>query len=141
MLKQFAYGFLFVMGLYMTHSLKEFVAGRHTYRMSIVRMIGVDTSLGDPNSFGASIVFALPFVTAIWNTTKSALHSFLCHQLRLLIVRLHHADRFAVVVYRDAGLVVDLAMAQQTSIHGLFVGDLCCPHHLPGIAGLLAESL
>ena len=29
-------------------------------------MIGVDSSLGDPNSFGASIVFALPFVRAFW---------------------------------------------------------------------------
>jgi O-antigen ligase len=29
-------------------------------------MIGVDTTLGDPNSFGASIVFALPIVTALW---------------------------------------------------------------------------
>ena len=33
---------------------------------SIARMIGVDKTLGDPNSFGASIVFALPFVVALW---------------------------------------------------------------------------
>jgi O-antigen ligase len=30
-------------------------------------MIGVDTTLGDPNSFGASIVFALPIAVALWN--------------------------------------------------------------------------
>jgi O-antigen ligase len=71
MLKQLALGFLFVMGLYMAHSFKEFLGGRYTFRMSIVRMIGVDTSLGDPNSFGASILFALPFVTAFWNTSRS----------------------------------------------------------------------
>jgi O-antigen ligase len=35
--------------------------------MGISRMIGVDTTLGDPNSFGASIVFALPLVAAMWN--------------------------------------------------------------------------
>jgi O-antigen ligase len=64
------------MGLYMTHSLKEFLGGRHMYRMSIVRMVGVDNSLGDPNSFGASIVFALPFVTTIWNTTRSKFMRF-----------------------------------------------------------------
>jgi O-antigen ligase len=34
--------------------------------MGLSRMIGVDTSLGDPNSFGASIVFALPLITALW---------------------------------------------------------------------------
>jgi O-antigen ligase len=34
--------------------------------MGIARMIGVDTTLGDPNSFGASIVFGLPLVMALW---------------------------------------------------------------------------
>ena len=65
-LRRIAVAFLAVMGLYLTHSLREYLAGRHTYRMGIARMIGVDRTLGDPNSFGASIVFALPFVTALW---------------------------------------------------------------------------
>ncbi len=65
-LKRLVVGFVGVMGLYLLHSFREFLGGRHTYRMGIVRMIGVDTSLGDPNSFGASIVFALPFVVAFW---------------------------------------------------------------------------
>src|SRR5207248_330446 len=61
-----AIGFLCVMGLYLLHSFREYLGGRHTYRMGISRMIGVDSSLGDPNSFGASIVYALPLVTAFW---------------------------------------------------------------------------
>jgi hypothetical protein len=65
-LKTIAVGFLVVMGLYLLHSFREYLGGRHTFRMGIARMIGVDTTLGDPNSFGASIVFALPIVTAIW---------------------------------------------------------------------------
>jgi hypothetical protein len=65
-LKRMVVGFLGVMAIYMLHSFKEFLGGRHTYRMGIIRMIGVDSSMGDPNSFGASIVFALPFVTACW---------------------------------------------------------------------------
>lgn len=65
-LKRVAVGFLAVMGLYLLHSFREYLAGRHTYRMGIARMIGVDTTLGDPNSFGASIVFALPIVVALW---------------------------------------------------------------------------
>ena len=67
-LKQMAVGFLTVMGLYLLHSFREYIAGRHTYRMGIARMIGVDTTLGDPNSFGASIVFALPIVIALWRS-------------------------------------------------------------------------
>jgi O-antigen ligase len=65
-LKHMAGGFLAVMGLYLLHSFREYLGGRHTYRMGIARMIGVDTTLGDPNSFGASIVFALPLVVAFW---------------------------------------------------------------------------
>jgi hypothetical protein len=65
-LRQIAVGFLAVMGLYLLHSLREYMGGRHTYRMGISRMIGVDSTLGDPNSFGASIVFALPIVVAVW---------------------------------------------------------------------------
>jgi O-antigen ligase len=67
-LKHVAVGFLAVMGLYLLHSLREYIGGRMTYRMGISRMIGVDTTLGDPNSFGASIVFALPIVVALWKS-------------------------------------------------------------------------
>ncbi|MFO0809870.1 MAG: O-antigen ligase family protein [Gemmataceae bacterium] len=59
--------FLVVMGLYMLHSVWEYKNGRHTYRMSIARLIGVDLTLGDPNSFGASIVYSLPFLTFFWH--------------------------------------------------------------------------
>jgi O-antigen ligase len=59
------------MFLYMTHSLREYLGGRLTFRMGIARMIGVDQSLGDPNSFGASIVYALPFVVPFWLTQPS----------------------------------------------------------------------
>ncbi|MFM8270995.1 MAG: O-antigen ligase family protein [Gemmata sp.] len=65
-LKHLAVGFVTVMGLYLLHSFREYLGGRHTYRMGIARMIGVDSTLGDPNSFGASIVFALPVVAALW---------------------------------------------------------------------------
>jgi O-antigen ligase len=58
--------FLAVMALYMLHSVREYLLGRHTYRMGISRLIGVDRSLGDPNSFGASILYALPFVRYLW---------------------------------------------------------------------------
>jgi O-antigen ligase len=65
-LRHLLLGFLAVMALYMLHSLREYVGGRHTFRMGIARMIGVDRAMGDPNSFGASIVYALPFVVPFW---------------------------------------------------------------------------
>jgi hypothetical protein len=67
-LKQVVVGFLAVMGLYLLHSFREYIGGRYKFRMGIARMVGVDDTLGDPNSFGASIVFALPIVVAIWRT-------------------------------------------------------------------------
>jgi O-antigen ligase len=70
-LKLLLLGFLVVMALYMAHSLREYLLGRHTYRQGIPRMMGVDSALGDPNSFGASIVYALPFVTPFWACSPS----------------------------------------------------------------------
>lgn len=65
-LRKICLGFLVVMAIYMAHSYREFRAGRHEYRMGIPRMIGVDTSMNDPNTFGASIVYALPLVAIVW---------------------------------------------------------------------------
>src|SRR5262245_2045361 len=59
--------FMVVLTLYMLHSVWEYKNGRHTFRMGIARMVGVDKSLGDPNSFGASIVYSLPFLSFFWH--------------------------------------------------------------------------
>lgn len=67
-LKRMVLGFLAVMALYLLHSFREYLGGKYTYRMGISRMLGVDTTLGDPNSFGASIIFALPIVAAVWKS-------------------------------------------------------------------------
>jgi O-antigen ligase len=65
-LRRVTVGFLAVMGVYLAHSFREYLNGRHVYRMGIARLIGVDSTMSDPNSFGASVVFALPFVVAFW---------------------------------------------------------------------------
>ncbi len=67
-LKKVVVGFLVVMAIYIGHSFREYLGGRHVYRMGIVRLIGVDSTMGDPNSFGATVVFALPFVAALWRS-------------------------------------------------------------------------
>jgi O-Antigen ligase len=70
---QLTLGLLVVMALHMSHSLYEYLCGRFVYRMNTARMVGVDTTLGDPNSFAASIVYGLPLVAAFWRSRPSAL--------------------------------------------------------------------
>lgn len=83
-LKKITLGFLVIMTLYMLHSLWEYHNGRHTFRMGIPRLIGVDTTLGDPNSFGASIVYALPIARLFWLThTSRAMRWFLAGYVAL----------------------------------------------------------
>jgi len=69
-LKIVAVAFLVISGLYMAHSFREFLSGRHVFRMGIARMVGVDSSLGDPNSFGASIVYSLPMMIPVWKLCR-----------------------------------------------------------------------
>ncbi len=59
------------MAVYMLHSLREYIGGRYAFRMGFARMIGVDKAMGDPNTFGASIIYALPFVVPFWNCQPS----------------------------------------------------------------------
>lgn len=61
-LKKLALFYLASIALYMTHSLVEFGLGRHVYRMGTIRMVGVDSSYGDPNSFAASLVYSVPLL-------------------------------------------------------------------------------
>jgi O-antigen ligase len=59
--------YLLSMGLYMTHSLWEYVHGRHEFRMSVIRMIGVDKSFNDPNTFAATILYSLTVSLPFWS--------------------------------------------------------------------------
>lgn len=72
-LKMLVKVFVFSMMFYVLHSLWEYHNGRHFYRMGIHRMIGVDSKSGDPNSFGASVVFCLPFVYALLRSETNKL--------------------------------------------------------------------
>src|SRR5262249_4861230 len=72
-LRHLLLAFLAIMAVYMLHSLREYVGGRHVFRMGIPRLIGVDQAMGDPNSFGATVVYALPFVVPFWVCKPSRL--------------------------------------------------------------------
>ncbi len=51
-------------GTFLVLSFWEWQHGRHDYTMGVVRMMGIGSSNADPNSFGATIVFALPLM--VW---------------------------------------------------------------------------
>jgi O-antigen ligase len=76
-LKALTLGYLVAVGLYMTHSFREFLCGRHEFRMGIVRMIGVDATFNDPNTFAATILYSLPITLALWPEAKNKKHRLL----------------------------------------------------------------
>lgn len=63
--------YVFSMFFYISHSLWEYHNGRYISRMGISRMVGVDTTWSDPNSFAASVVLSLPFVYVLICTETS----------------------------------------------------------------------
>jgi O-antigen ligase len=66
--------FIVIMGLYVSKSLWEFLFNnRHVYVMGIRRMVGIDKTFNDPNSFGATVIYSLPFVLALWKAIQSKL--------------------------------------------------------------------
>jgi O-antigen ligase len=69
-LKVLVTAFVVCFGLYMLHSLREYLCGRYIYRMGIARMVGVDSEFGGPNTFGISIVYALPMITPGWELAR-----------------------------------------------------------------------
>jgi O-antigen ligase len=63
--------YLVANGLYMAHSILEFCNGRHEYRMGIVRMVGVDVTFRDPNSFASTLLLALVMTLPFWTRAKT----------------------------------------------------------------------
>ena len=63
-------GYVAVMGLYELHSLGEYLNGRGEYRMGTWRMVGVDATMSDPNTFGASVNYGLPFLYPAWSLAR-----------------------------------------------------------------------
>ena len=58
--------YLLAVGLYISHSLWEYRNGRIQWRMGISRMIGVDTTFGDPNAFASTLLYVLPLTLPFW---------------------------------------------------------------------------
>lgn len=99
-------GFAVIFFLYMLHSYHEFRCGRFEYRMGIPRMVAISNTMGDPNSFGYSIVFSLPLLTPLWYLFKD--------RLGLVI-----ATRSFVVMYLALAVICVRATGSRASMIGL----------------------
>jgi O-antigen ligase len=64
--------YLVAVGLYMGHSMLEYLHGRYEWRMGIRRMIGVDVTYRDPNAFASTLLLALPLTTPLWKRAKGS---------------------------------------------------------------------
>ncbi len=83
-LRKMLAAFLLANGLYMSHSILEYFNGRIEWRMGISRMVGVDQTYRDPNSFASTLLLALVLSLAFWPSLKT-----LTARLPLLAFSLH----------------------------------------------------
>ena len=66
--------FIVITGVYIGKSMWEFfVHDKHFFRMGIKRLIGIDKSFNDPNTFGATIVYSMPFAWALLKSSRNRL--------------------------------------------------------------------
>jgi hypothetical protein len=125
--------FLVIMAGYMLHSLLEYHNGRHEYRMGIVRMVGVDQTVNDPNAFAASIVYALPLVTVFWSLSPS-------NKQRILLAGYVGLSAWCIILTGSRSGFVGLILASVITIvsHHLrwrlcVLGLICAPILWAGI--------
>jgi O-antigen ligase len=63
--------YLLAVGLYMSHSMLEYVHGRIEWRQGISRMIGVDVTYRDPNAFASTLLLSLPLTLPFYGTATT----------------------------------------------------------------------
>src|SRR5439155_14486674 len=59
-----------ILTVYQLHSFMEFLNGRYEYRMGTIRMKGIDKTHGDPNTFAATLLHAMPFLLPFWHDER-----------------------------------------------------------------------
>ena len=152
--------YLVAVHLYLLHSGLEFLNGRHEVRMGITRMIGVDSTYGNPNSFASSLLLTLPLAMALWACRPGqALRLFLlihaaavtgCVLLTgsragfiglgacgLFLLLASHRREGAVLLIGGAGLLAGLALPGPLQNRFLTIID---PSYGPQNAQISAES-
>jgi hypothetical protein len=86
-LKLLITAFVICFFIYMLHSYREYLCGRYNYVMGTKRLIGVDSTMNDPNAFGASIVISLPFLLPLVTLFKKKWHYIFMISFVLLSIR------------------------------------------------------
>jgi O-antigen ligase len=101
-------GFCFAVGMLMGHSLWEFHNGRHQFTMGIPRMLGVNKTFQHPNTFSATLVFALPFylVAARHGTSRWVRWAGSAAILMVIYAVIRTGSRTALVGLAAASLAV-----------------------------------
>ncbi|QEM68662.1 hypothetical protein FO488_11160 [Geobacter sp. FeAm09] len=119
-------GFVFAMFIYVLHSLWEYHNGRHFFRMGIHRMIGVDSTNNDPNSFGGSVVLSLPFVYALLRTEKKLAYrwSYYCYFGMAVLCVVLTGSRTSSVALLFTVLLLGLAQKGKRKIVALAIAAL-----------------
>ena len=69
-LKQLLTFYFFSLFLFQLHSYYEFLNGRIEFRQGIARMNAVNKTHGDPNTFSATLLHALPYLIPFWFCMK-----------------------------------------------------------------------
>jgi len=113
--------------LYQSHSLLEFICGRYEYRQGTVRMKGVDTTFGDPNTFTATVLHAMPFLLPFWFVPKNKNErpAIVCYVLLGLLCILLSRSRRAFLGIMFMALVLILRSKRRWSL--LLLGLLLSP--------------
>jgi O-antigen ligase len=103
-------------GLYMTHSMREYMCGGAAWDMGTYRMVGVDKTYGGPNSFAPTIVCSLIMAFPLWGECRERWH------------------RWAIVAYVALGTACVCLTSSRTGFIGLCaltaIVALCSKHRV-----------
>ena len=80
-------GFVVCFFIYMLHSYREYLCGRFVFAMGTRRMVGIDSTMSDPNTFGGSIIILLPMLIPLVTQLKKKWHYLFVLGYFLLSIR------------------------------------------------------
>ncbi len=69
-------GFLFAVGLFVSHSVYEYHHGRHGFSMGVRRLEGINTTLRHANAFATTALIAIPINVAILRLSRAPIIRF-----------------------------------------------------------------
>lgn len=86
-LKVIVTGFSIAVFLFMAHSYREFLLGRAVFMVGAVRLTGINTTFGDTNDYGTTLVCTLPMLFPLMMLCKKNWHYLFALGYVLLALR------------------------------------------------------